>query len=201
MSESLLIPVTAGSPAGYGLYQRWVSLVEYQSLSSAASFPPAAWADWDKIKWEGAAYCWCCHMIQKHKWQCTSVQKQGMKQWANSHTSLSEHNTFQRPKVCWECGFVFPSGKKVYINTCFVTGTHWPQDLKLLLWHVLWYHWFSAGFDWPWDSSLLWCICTCCGFVSIDKPLVSSSTSCRQGSGQAQGFPFSLRLPQIFGAC
>lgn len=197
MSESLPTPLTDGSPAGYWLYQCWVSLMENQSPSSAASFPIAACTDWDdEIKWETPAYCWCYHMTPKHEWQRAYVQ-------TTRYKTMIKFTRFFRWTQCLSesMGLCSHLAKRLMpINICFVTGTNWPQDLKLLLWHVLWYHWFSAGFDWPSDSSLLWRICTCCGFVSIDKTLVSSSTYCMQGSGQAQGFAFSIRLPQRFRA-
>lgn len=176
--------------------------MEYQSSGSGASFPLSACADWDdEIKWEIAAGA--------ATWpQSTSgsmLMCKGQDIWASSHTSLSEHNTFQRPTVCREHRFVFPSGKKAYINICLVTGTHWPQDLKLLLWKLL----KLLSFDITGFQPVLTDFQTVpfCGAYApavdlcLDKTLVSSSTSCRQGSGQTQGFAFSIRLPQRFRAC
>lgn len=145
--------------------------MEYQSLGTEASFPLTACADWDdEIKWETAACCWCCHITPKHEWQHDYVQRTRYKAMDRLTQFFEWAQHLQRPTVSG--AFVLPSGRKVYINICFVTGTHWPQELQLLLWHVLWYRWFSACFDWPSDNSLLWCICTCCESVSWQSTCV-----------------------------
>lgn len=126
--------------------------------------------------------------------------------YGQAHTLLWVNTTPFRDQLCgWEHRFVFPSGKKAYINICLVTGTHWPQDLKLLLWKLL----KLLSFDITGFQPVLTDFQTVpfCGAYApavdlcLDKTLVSSSTSCRQGSGQTQGFAFSIRLPQRFRAC
>lgn len=82
----------------------------------------------------GLASLWCGHQVQEAACLHAKVEVESHGQ---THAPSSNHKNCQRPRGL--PGAVTRCHRAKRLAPGFVTGTKWPQLLKLSFWHLLWY--------------------------------------------------------------